>query len=235
MYNSGKNSTTIFLAATIVAGIFALISPSFIDVEASGDRDYKNKDNRHDKSKGTNVNVKFICTNINVDGLSIDANPSDVVSSLGGAEAQEEGNQEVSANSMGNNERNNERNHEFKKQHEGKDITFICKQNNNGQVPPVVVEECEDCFVPTNEGGFVPVGQLRNIVEFLDRFGFDLEDLCNAIERGFIDEDDLEFILNAALPGSQQRLVGLLLDCLSEFFPEENDDLTENTPITLTP
>jgi hypothetical protein len=231
MYNSGKNSTAIFLAATLVAGIFALISPSFIDVEASGDkRDYKNKDNRHDKSKGTNVNVKFICTNINVDGLNIDVNPSDVVSTLTGGGAQEEGNQEVSANSMGNNERN----HDFKKQHEGKDITFICKQNNNGQVPPVVVEECEDCFATTNEGGFVPPGQLRNIVEFLDNFGFDLEDLCRAIETGFIDEEDLEFILNLALPGSQQRLVGLLVDCLSEFFPEEND-LTENTPINLTP
>ena len=55
-----------------------------------------------------------------------------------------------------------------------------------------------------------------------------LEDLCEAIERGVITEEQLEGLLNAALPGSQQRLVGLLLDCLSEFFP--SDSTTTTTP-----
>jgi hypothetical protein len=241
MNKSKTNSTAIFLAATLVAGIFALISPSFIDVEASGDqRDNKHKDNRHDSSKGSSVNVKFICNNINVGGVNVDVNPRDIVSSLAGAQAQEEGNQEVSANSMGNNERNhemgnNERNHESIKQHDGKDFTFICVQNNN--VPPVVLSDCEECFETTNEGGFVPPGQLTNLIEFLDETfnGATLADLCRAIELGLITEDQLEDLLNAALPGNQQRLVGLLLDCLSEFFPIEENDLTENTPLTLTP
>ena len=225
MNKSGKNSIAMFLAATLVAGIFAVISPSFIDVEASGDK-------RHDKSKGSSVNIKFICNNVNVGGVNIDVNPRDIVSSLAGAQAQEEGNQQVSANSKGNNERN----HESIKQHDGKDFTFICVQNNN--VPPVVVEDCEDCFLTTNEGGFVPPGQLTNLSEFLDEnfMGATLEDLCRAIELGLIDEEFLEELLNAALPGEgQQRLVGLLFDCLSQFFEDEPPRLTENTPLTLTP
>jgi hypothetical protein len=230
----GKNCAAIFLAAGLVTGIFSLISPSFDDAEASGDkRDGKG----HDKSKSVIVK-KFICNqnNIDVGGVGIDVRPNDIASTLAGAQEQEESNQELSANSMGNNERpNGERNGE-NKQHDDKKIVFICI--NNGNVPPPVeVVFCEDCFITTNNGGFVPPGQLRNIVEFLDEaFDADLEDLCEAIERGLIDEEDLEAILNAALPGSQQRLVGLLLDCLSEFFPDENGtDLTENTPLNQTP
>lgn len=229
MKKSVKNNVAIFLAATLVTGIFAMISPSFIDVEASGDkRDYKHKD-RHAKSNG--VNVKFICNqnNIDVGGIGIDLQTRDIASALTGAQAQQEegGNQELSANSMQNGERNHgERGQGFN----GKNIIFICNNNNGGgNVPPVDVEFCEDCFITTNNGGFVPPGQLRNIVEFLDeRFNADLEDLCEAIERGLISEEQLEGLLNAALPGSQQRLVGLLLDCLSEFFPEQ-------IPITTTP
>ena len=100
------------------------------------------------------------------------------------------------------------------------------------------MEDCEDCFLTTNEGGFVPPGQLTNLIEFLDEnfMGATLEDLCRAIELGLIDEEFLELLLNLALPGEgQQRLIGLLLDCLSQFFPEEENDLTENTPLTLTP
>jgi hypothetical protein len=229
MNKSGINSTAIFLAATLVTGIFALISPSFIDVEASGDnRDNKHKDNRHDKSKGSSVNVKFICNNINVDGLNIDVNPRDVVSTLAGAQAQEEGNQEVSANSMGNNERNhemgnNERNHEFIKQHDGKDFTFICLQNNNGNVPPpVVVTDCLDCFVTTNNGGFVPPGELTKIINYLDRFDETLQSLCDSIEDGDLTEQQIRDIINAALPGAQPRLVGLLVECLSQFIGPNN-------------
>ena len=44
MNKSVKTNVAIFLAATMVTGIFAMISPSFIDVEASGDkRDYKHQ------------------------------------------------------------------------------------------------------------------------------------------------------------------------------------------------
>ena len=227
MNKLGKNSVAIFLAAALVTGIFALASPSFIDVEASGDQRDKHKDNRHDKSKSVIVK-KFICNNINIG--SIDVNPRDIVSSLPGVQAQEEeGNQGVSANSIGNSERNQG----GKQGHGGGDFTFICINNGGGNVPP---EDCEDCFITTNNGGFVPPGQLRNIVEFLDEnFNADLEDLCRAIELGLIDEEFLEAILNAALPGSQQRLVGLLLDCLSEFFPEEERPITENSPFTQTP
>ena len=231
MNKSGKNSTAIFLAATLVAGLFALISPSFIDVEASGDqRDNKHKDNRYDKSKGSSVNVKFICNNINVGGVDIDVNPRDIVRSLAGAQAQEEGNQEVSANSMGNNERN----HEFKKQHDGKDLTFICVQNNN--VPPVVLSDCEECFVTTDEGGFLPPGQLTNLEEFLDEeLGLTLAEFCEMVTDGEFTPEEIRIIVANALPGNQQMLEEELSDCLIDSIEEEENDLTENTPLTLTP
>lgn len=225
MNKFGKNSTAMFLAATLVAGIFALISPSFIDVEASGDkRDNKHKDNRHDKSKGSSVNVKFICNNINVGGVNIDVNPRDIVSSLAGAQAQEEGNQEVSANSMGNNERN----HESIKQHNGKDFTFICVQNNN--VPPVVLSDCEECFVTTDEGGFLPPGQKTNLEDFLDEeLNLTLAEFCEMITQGLFADQDIRDIVEEALPGNQQMLETELSNCLI-------DSISENhTPITLTP
>ena len=114
--------------------------------------------------------MKFICNQNNIDVGGIGIQPTDIVSTLTEAQAQgEEGNQELSANSMQNGERNQgERNQEFK-QHDSKNIVFICNNNNDGgNVPPVDVEFCEDCFITTNNGGFVPPGQLRNIVEFLD-------------------------------------------------------------------
>ncbi len=231
MNKSVKTNVAIFLAATMVAGIIAVISPSFIDVEASGEkRDYKHNDNRHAKSNG--VNVKFICNQNNIDVGGIDLQPRDIVSTLTKAQAQgEEGNQELSATSMQNGERNHgERGQEFK-QHDSKDIIFICNNNNGGgNVPPVVVEDCLDCFVTTNNGGFLPPGQLTNILEELDSIipGADLQDLCDLIESGGVSEEELLDFLNDALPGSQQRLVGLLFDCLSQFFPEEK-------PITTTP
>jgi hypothetical protein len=224
MNKSVNTNVAIFLAATLVTGIFAMISPSFIDVEASGDkRDYKHKD-RHAKSNG--VNVKFICNqnNIDVGGIGIDLQTRDIASALTGAQVQEEeGNQELSANSMQNGERNHgERNQGFK-QHDSKNIIFICNNNNNGNVPPVVVEDCLDCFITTNNGGFLPPGQLTNILEELESIspGADLQDLCDAIEAGLVSEEELLDFLNDALPGSQQRLVGLLFDCLSQFFPVE--------------
>ena len=189
MNKSVKTNVAIFLAATLVTGIFAMISPSFIDVEASGDkRDYKHKD-RHAKSNG--VNVKFICNqnNIDVGGIGIDLQTRDIALALTGAQAQEEeGNQELSANSMQNGERNQgERNQGFK-QHDSKNIIFICNNNNDGgNVPPVVVDDCLDCFVTTNNGGFVPPGQLTNIIEYLDEeLGLTLEEFCEMIEEGLI-------------------------------------------------
>jgi hypothetical protein len=230
MNKFGKNSTAMFLAATLFAGIFALISPSFIDVEASGDqRDNKHKDNRHDGSKGSSVNIKFICNNINVGGVNNnDVNHRDVVSSLAGAQAQEEGNQEVSANSMGNNERN----HESIKQHDGKDFTFICVQNNN--VPPVVLSDCEKCFVTTDDGGFLPPGQKTNLEDHLDEeLGLTLAEFCEMVTDGEFSDAEIRMIVAEALPGNQQMLEAELSDCLIDSIEENN--LTENTPLTLTP
>ena len=171
MNKSVKTNVAIFLAATLVTGIFAMISPSFIDVEASGDkRDYKHKD-RHAKSNG--VNVKFICNqnNIDVGGIGIDLQTRDIASALTEAQAQdeEEGNQELSANSMQNGERNQgERSQEFK-QHDSKNIVFICNNNNDGgNVPPVVPGDCLDCFITTNNGGFLPPGQLMQFEDYLE-------------------------------------------------------------------
>ena len=224
MNKLGKNSVAIFLAAALVTGIFALASPSFIDVEASGDQRDKHKDNRHDKSKGSSVNVKFICNNINVDGLNIDVNPRDIVSSLAGAQAQEEGNQEVSANSMGNNERN----HEFIKQNGGKDFTFICEQNNNGNGngPPNGVGDCDRCFLPINvPGGIIPPGLLTMLNDYLAEelpaIG-DVEGLCELIERlagtpREVTENQIERLLNAALPGEANTpVIAAIIECLLE-------------------
>ncbi len=231
MNKSVKTNVAIFLAATLVTGIFAMISPSFIDVEASGDkRDYKHKD-RHAKSNG--VNVKFICNqnNIDVGGIGIDLQTRDIVSALTGAQIQgEEGNQKVSANSMQNGERNQGEGNQGYKQHDSKNIIFICNNNNNGNnPPPVPIENCLDCFVTTNNGGFVPPGQLTNIIEFLDEeFGVTLEEFCDVIKAGFLTTDDIEDILSDALPGvGQQMLIDELTECLSEFIP--------TTPITTTP
>ena len=67
----------------------------------------------------------------------IDIQPGDIVSTLEGAQAQEESNQELIANQMGNNEGpNGERNQGS--QHDSKGIVFICINNGNGgNVPPV--------------------------------------------------------------------------------------------------
>ena len=234
MNKSVKTNVAIFLAATLVTGIFAMISPSFIDVEASGDkRDYKHKD-RHAKSNG--VNVKFICNqnNIDVGGIGIDLPIRGIESALTEAQAQdEEGNQELSANSMQNGERNHgERNQGFK-QHDSKNIIFICNNNNNGNVPPVVVEDCLDCFITTNNGGFVPPGQLNQIIDFLNDppLGITLEEFCQMIEEGEFTEQQIRDIIEDALPGSDpgnEQLEDRLVDCLSQFIPP-------NTPITTTP
>ncbi len=134
MFKTTKNSC-LFLATVLLTGIFAIISPSFNDVEASGD---KHKDNQYDKSKSVIVK-EVVCNqnNINVGGVSINLQPGDIVSTLAGAQAQDESNQELSANSMGNSERNQgERNQGYNK-HDNKDIVFVCINNNNGgNIPP---------------------------------------------------------------------------------------------------
>jgi len=230
MNKSVKTNVAIFLAATMVTGIFAMISPSFIDVDATGDkRDYKHND-RHAKSNG--VNVKFICNqnNIDVGGIDIDLQTRDIVSALTGAQIQgEEGNQKVSANSMQNGERNQGEGNQGYKQHDSKNIIFICNNNNGGGNVPPVEDGCLECFETTNNGGFVPPGQLTNIIEFLDdEFGLDLEEFCDVIKAGFLTTDDIEDILSDALPGQgQQMLIDELTECLSEFIP--------STPITTTP
>jgi hypothetical protein len=226
MNKSVKTNVAIFLAATMVTGIFAMISPSFIDVEASGD-----KRPHHGKSNG--VNIKFICNQNNIDVGGIDLQPRDIVSTLTEAQAQgEEGNQELSANSMQNGERNHgERNGEFK-QHDGKNFVFICNNNNDGgNVPPVVPGNCLDCFITTNNGGFLPPGQLMQFEDYLEEELNDitLREFCMMIEEGEFTEAEIRSIVADALPGNQQMLEEELSDCLIEFLD------SASTPITATP
>ena len=225
MNKSVKTNVAIFLAATLVTGIFAMISPSFIDVEASGDqRDNKHKDNRHAKSNG--VNIKFICNQNNIDVGGIDIQPRDIVSTLTEAQAQgEEGNQELSANSIQNGERNHgERNGEFK-QHDGKNFVFICNNNNNGNVPPVEPETCDDCFLTIPQGGFLPPGQLQLIKDRLAELQplniGTIEELCEVIgqaEPGSISLDQIEDFIDILV--NNPNVIEDLAACRFEFVGE---------------
>jgi len=234
MNKSVKTNVAIFLAATMVTGLFAMISPSFIDVEASGDkRDYKHQD-RHAKSNG--VNVKFICNqnNIDVGGIGIDLPTRGIESALTeaqaqeeeGIQAQEEGNQELSANSMQNGERNQgERNQGFK-QHDSKNIVFICNNNNDGgNVPPVDPESCDDCFLTIPQGGFLPPGQLDRIEDRLAELQpldiGTIEELCEFIGRaepGSISLDEIEEFIDLLV--NNPNVIEDLAACLFEFVGE---------------
>jgi hypothetical protein len=129
-----------FLAIVLIVGTFVAISPSFIDAEATGDKrdNYIHKDNRYDKSKSVNVK-KIVCNqnNIDVGGIGIDLQRGDISSTLTEGQTQEEGNQEVSTNSMGNDERN-----QGYQKHDNKDIVFVCVNNNIS--PELPVEECTE-------------------------------------------------------------------------------------------
>ena len=239
MNKSVKTNVAIFLAATMVTGIFAMISPSFIDVDATGDkRDYKHND-RHAKSNG--VNVKFICNqnNIDVGGIGIDLQTRDIASALTGAQAQEEGNQaqeegnqELSANSMQNGERNQGGSNHGIKQHDSKNIIFICNNNNGGgNVPPVVPETCDDCFLTIPQGGFLPPGQLdliKDRLAELQPLGIGtIEELCEVIgqaEPGSISLDQIEDFIDILV--NNPNVIEDLAACLFEFV----GDLRTSTP-----
>ena len=88
---------------------------------------------------------------------------------------------------MQNGERNQgERSQEFK-QHDSKNIVFICNNNNDGgNVPPVVLEDCLDCFITTNNGGFLPPGQLTQFLEDILKRSprYNSKDFCMQIRSG---------------------------------------------------
>lgn len=173
-----------FLAIVLIIGIFAAISPSFIDVEASGDKrdNYKHKDNRHDKSKSVIVK-KFVCNqnNIDVGGIGIDLQ-RDITSTLTEGQAQGKANQELSVNSMENGEkRNHGENNLGHKQLDNKDVVFICINNNISPEPPV--EECTEAEADDIEACFEE--------NLLPR---DFELLTNALENGITVEIEGNFV-----------------------------------------
>ena len=140
---STKKSSAIFLAIVLVAGTFALISPSFM----TNAQAFQMDNNYDKKSSGKDVSVKSIkCNNINVNvnGLELTALPSSLSGLLASeAEAADEG--QYGASSYGSSGgQSGYDNNSFK---------FVCINNNNntvvvGEEPPVppVVNECEECF-----------------------------------------------------------------------------------------
>ena len=116
MSKSVKNNAAFFLIAVLVAGIIAISSSSFIDIEASGDkRDHdKHKNYRHDNHKSTDTTIiqkKVTCNNfdININGLNADVSPDDITSDLVATQAQaddDNNNEEISTNSFVDGARN---------------------------------------------------------------------------------------------------------------------------------
>ena len=232
MNNSGKNTVAIFLAAVFVTGIFAVLSPSIIDTEASGDN--KNKDRHGDKSKSSSV--KYInCKNINLNINDLPGNAnSDIASTLEAAQTQEKEGSNVdglSADSILNGETNHQdRNQGFQK-FTDKDVVVICVFNNNGNEngngPPNGVGDCDRCFLPINvEGGIIPPGELTKLNTYLAENPPDsidnVRELCEFIERvagtsNEVTEREIRALLGAALPGeSNKPVIDNIIECLLE-------------------
>ena len=174
------------------------------DYSRDGDRDHDGKGD-----------VKYIsCKNININGKSFTKGgghdgPRDI-----GINSLRDGGHDGFMNGNTNSDRFIKETH--------KDVTVICIQNNDGgnqTVPPVT--GCLGCFTTTDDGGFLPPGQLTNLIEYLADFGETLQSLCDAIEAGDITELELASIINSALPGAEPSLVAQLIACLDDFFPEE--------------
>src|SRR5687767_291274 len=139
------------LAAILVAGTIATISPSFIVETANAEPYYGGMDNNYDKkSHGKDVSVKSIkCNNVNVNvnGLELNVLPPSLTNLLQGDEGERgSGSYGSGSGSYGGGPSGSEG-----------DFKFICINNNDNTVieaeePIPPVEECaetdeiEACF-----------------------------------------------------------------------------------------
>src|SRR5215216_3794939 len=239
-----RKISAVFLATVLVAGIIALVSPSFmVGAQAepgygmdSYDKNTYGKDNSYKSKDSSSVSIKKVkCNNINVNvnGLELNILPP-FLSGLVGSEAQASDEGERGASSYGSGSGG----YDGEKSRSDGDFTFVCINNNNNtvvEVPPVPVN-CDDCFeVKSGQEGIIPQGLLNQLNEFLetnevtvgegpDSTGIvgDVEGLCDAIEREFgqgtpATEEQIRDILDAGFAeGPVPPDVATLIDTIIE-------------------
>ena len=227
--NTSTKSTRIsavFLSAVLIAGTIAALFPSFM-IGAQADPYYgMDKDNKKvDKKQVSVSSLKCNNINVNVNGLTLDVFPPFLGGGDIAAEAVEPSTDASSFAGSGGNDKS-----------EFNDFRFICINNNNNTVvaaeepvppvPPIVPENCDDCFLPTTEDGIIPptlLTQLNNYlannqITFGESTGIvgDVEGLCEVIvaNEGIL-EVQIETILNAAIPGNPD-VIEAIIECLEE-------------------
>ena len=193
---STKKINAGFLAIVLIVGTFVAISPSFMigahaqqygmdqqkynsyESDYGMDNSYDNKQsygkdsNSYDKSKDSTIVKKEKCNNINVNlngfnGIAVNAVPP-VLNGLATNEAQaSEDEGEIGTSSSGSGERNANG-----YQNNDKNFRSVCIDNNNVQVPEVVIppepepETCDECFTTV-----LTEGQIESILNILqDQF-----------------------------------------------------------------
>jgi hypothetical protein len=111
-----------------------------------------------------------------------------------------------------------------------KDVVVICIFNNDGKKDnkTAPINECIDCFITTNDGGFLPPGQLEQFEDFLadlpPSVGIsNIQELCDAIDAGEVTEAQLEraieIVFGSGMSGNLPPFAEKLLDCLISFLP----------------
>ena len=174
------------------------------------------KDNSYDKSKdSSSVSVKKVkCNNINVNlngfnGIAVNAVPP-VLNSLATNEAQAAGESEVGTSSLVSGERNTNG-----YQNNDKNFRFVCVDNNNVQVPEVVIpqepETCEECFEE-----FLTEDQIELLLERLNDIP-SLPELCNVLMLVSVEEEAFTILLQIIEGESQEDIdIDALILCLKD-------------------
>ncbi|MGE3859130.1 MAG: YncE family protein, partial [Nitrososphaeraceae archaeon] len=102
--------------------------------------------------------------------------------------------------------------------------------------PPIIFENCDDCFLPTNQGGPIPPGQLTALNSYLannevvvgnaePQIVGNVTGLCELIEEeGGITVEQLITILTDASPGqSNPQVIEDIIECLGGLILEDAD------------
>ncbi len=240
-----KKTNVIFLAIVLIAGTFAAISPSFMigahaqqygmdqkynnyeqdyGMDSYNDKQSYGKDsNSYYKSKDSNVKCNNINANLNgFNGVDINALPTALRGLATEAQASaDEG--EIGASSSGSDEGG-------RTSGSDSDSRFVCIDNNDFTVVEEEEPTCEDCFtkVITEEEKLDDL--IQAFEEESDGVISSLEDLCDFIDSGDLDETDFAFISDRLFVlggdvGISEDKINEILDCLEELlnvdFPRE--------------
>ena len=218
--------SAVFLSAVLVAGTIAALFPSFM-IGAQADPYYgMDKDHKKVDKKVSVSSLKCNNINVNVNGLTLDVFPPFLGGNdIAAAETADPTTEAASFAGSGGHDKS-----------EFNNFKFICINNNNNTViqqqqppvPPIIPENCDDCFLPTNVGGPVPPGLLTQLNNFLaanevvidgvsQNVG-DVQGLCDAIvAAGGISEAEIETILNDALTGqAAPPVIDRIIACLDQ-------------------